>query len=332
VAPPSTPPLLLDHPPGTAADRELAAAHILTEGLLNGVVALMVATAPPGHPPTIFYANDATLRLTGYAAADLLGQPCDFLRGPDTSAETMRRCAHALATDGFCDLEVLNYRRDGTPFWNAVTVIPAPTAAPGARGFLMFMRDVTDRRRADDRVAALAERLHVLAMSDPLTGIANRRQFDAMLHREWHRAVRAQSRLTLAMIDIDHFKSYNDQFGHPAGDACLRAVAAALDSVIRQPTDFLARYGGEEFAVLLPDIDAQTAAQMADRLVQAIRTAAIAHPRHDAGHITISCGIVTAQPARTPSGAAQFVDAADRALYQAKSAGRDRAHQADEVA
>jgi diguanylate cyclase (GGDEF)-like protein len=191
------------------------------------------------------------------------------------------------------------------------------------------MRDVTARRRADDRLAALANRLHDLAMQDPLTGIANRRSFDAMLEREWRRADRTRSATTLAMIDIDHFKTFNDSFGHPAGDACLKTVARTLDAVIRQPTDFVARYGGEEFAVLMPGLDAMDALKMASRLVEAVRAAAIEHPCAPSGWLSISCGVVTAHPHVYEGGLQRFMRTADQALYRAKAAGRNQVHQAE---
>jgi diguanylate cyclase (GGDEF)-like protein/PAS domain S-box-containing protein len=301
---------------------------IATQAIVNGALALHLARYHLGRCEMLFV-NDAFVRLTGFPPEDILGQPCSFLRGPDTTPEHCAALDRAFAEGSYCDLEILHYRRDGTPFWNGVTVTPVPDAPGPGTSFLVLMRDVTARRRADDRVAALADRLHDLAMSDPLTGIANRRSFDAMLEREWRRAGRTHGSTTLAMIDIDHFKSFNDRFGHPAGDTCLKTVAQALESVIRHPTDFVARYGGEEFAVLMPDLDAADALSMATRLVDAVRTAQIEHPCAPSGRLSISCGVVSARPHSYEGGFDRFMRAADQALYHAKAAGRDQVVQAD---
>jgi len=300
--------------------------EVATHAVLNGALALHITRYHQGHNEVLF-ANDAFVRLTGFAPDDIIGQPCTFLRGPDTAPEQCATLDAAFAHGSFCDVEILHYRRDGTPFWNGVTISPAPDPCGRGTTFLVVMRDVTARRRADDRVAALADRLHDLAMSDPLTGIANRRSFDATLEREWRRAARARGSTTLAMIDIDHFKSFNDQFGHPAGDACLKTVARALDSVIRRPTDFVARYGGEEFAVLMPDLDQTAALTMATRLVDAVRIAQIEHPCVPSGRLSISCGVVTAHPHADEGGIDHFIRAADQALYRAKAAGRNQVFQ-----
>jgi diguanylate cyclase (GGDEF)-like protein/PAS domain S-box-containing protein len=312
---------------GLSAD-EPVVMEIATQSLLNGSLAIHIVRLRGGRAEVVF-ANDAFVRLTGFAPADVIGHPCTFLRGPDSAPEQCAALDRAFEEGSFCDVEILHYRRDGSPFWNGVTVAPAPDSSGVGTNFLVVMRDVTARRRADDRLAALANRLHDLAMQDPLTGIANRRSFDAMLEREWRRAARTRSPTTLAMIDIDHFKSFNDRLGHPAGDSCLRMVARALESVIRQPADFVARYGGEEFAVLMPGLDAADALAMASRLVQAVRAAEIEHPCAPSGWLSISCGVVTAHPHRFEGGVERFMRGADQALYRAKAAGRNQVHQAD---
>lgn len=163
---------------------------------------------------------------------------------------------------------------------------------------------------------------HLLS-TDAMTGIANRRRFDAALEREWRRCRRAGAPLSLLMIDVDHFKAYNDYCGHPQGDACLRELAHVLVDTIGRPGDIVARYGGEEFVVLMPEIGTAGALAVANKLAAALRQADIAHPRSPAGpRLTISIGAATAK--NLTGEPAVLVEFADRLLYAAKAAGRNQ--------
>lgn len=159
---------------------------------------------------------------------------------------------------------------------------------------------------------------------DGLTGIPNRRYLDEMLDKEWRRALREEQFLSLLLIDIDFFKRYNDLYGHPAGDDCLRRVAAALSHSVSRGSDLVARYGGEEFTILLPGDDAAGAVTVAERAMAAISALQIVHLHSEVSALlTISIGSATALPCRdmTP---ATLLQMADRALYQAKEQGRNR--------
>ncbi|MDO9412995.1 MAG: diguanylate cyclase [Pseudolabrys sp.] len=163
---------------------------------------------------------------------------------------------------------------------------------------------------------------HLLS-TDAMTGIANRRRFDSALEREWQRCRRAGAPLSLLMIDVDHFKSYNDYCGHPQGDACLRQLARLLVDTVARPGDIVARYGGEEFVVLMPEINTAGALAVANKLALALRHADIAHPRSPAGpRLTISIGAATAK--NLSGNPADLVEFADRLLYAAKAAGRNQ--------
>ncbi len=163
-----------------------------------------------------------------------------------------------------------------------------------------------------------------MATLDGLTGIANRRRFDELLQLEWHRARRTGHPLSLLMIDIDHFKRYNDRYGHLQGDDCLRAVAQALCRAMQRGGDLVARYGGEEFVCILAETDAAGAQAVAERLLAQV--AALQIPHEDspvAPQVTISIGYCTATSLSGHTWQ-QLVSCADRNLYQAKQAGRNR--------
>jgi diguanylate cyclase (GGDEF)-like protein len=194
------------------------------------------------------------------------------------------------------------------------------------------LKEETDRRLARERdlvtvtrqLEAANQQLLRLSVVDALTGVANRRYFDGTLDRLWRSAVRNQGRVALIMIDIDHFKAYNDQFGHPAGDYCLQRVAKGLSLGVKRPDDFVARYGGEEFAVILPGSDLEGAAVVAERLRSGIAALQISHPASPtAKFITLSQGLACATPERESS-SSHLLILADEALYQAKRSGRNR--------
>ena len=166
--------------------------------------------------------------------------------------------------------------------------------------------------------------LQRLSDADGLTGLANRRRFDAYLASEWRHAFRTAAPLGLVFLDLDHFKRLNDALGHLAGDAALRAVACTLRDEVRRSADLVARYGGEEFAVLLTTTDLDGAKEMAERLIHAVENLHYAHPDSPiAQWLTISAGVASVVPTPELNPSALF-EAADRALYQAKREGRNR--------
>lgn len=170
-----------------------------------------------------------------------------------------------------------------------------------------------------------------LARFDPLTGLANRRYFDETIAGEWRRAQRQHSELALIIFDVDEFKLYNDHFGHPGGDACLRRLAAAARKLIHRHNDLVARLGGEEFAVLLPLTPGSGAGALADMLRQAIENLRLPHaPGATHPVVTISAGVASLRPHGSLN-SEDLVKTADAALYEAKSAGRNRVMTAPEL-
>ncbi|MBF0381726.1 MAG: diguanylate cyclase [Magnetococcales bacterium] len=166
--------------------------------------------------------------------------------------------------------------------------------------------------------------LHSLSTIDGLTNIANRRQFDITLDQEWRRSVRGSLGMAIIMLDIDHFKKFNDHFGHRTGDDCLQKVAAALEESLMRSTDLIARYGGEEFAAILPQVDHTGAQRVAENMRANVESLKISHPMSDTSrYVTISLGCATIFPTRDGS-AKTLLEAADKMLYKAKQSGRNQ--------
>ena len=187
-----------------------------------------------------------------------------------------------------------------------------------------FMFDITERKCSEEKLLALQQELEDLSFRDGLTGVNNRRKFDAVLQREWQEARRNVQPLSLLLLDVDYFKNYNDHYGHVEGDECLKRVAQALAGAAHRPSDFLARYGGEEFVLLLPASDANAARAVAERCRQAIFKAQIAHAVSTVGQLlTVSIGAGTTVPSEHGD-PVRFLDEVDRRLYRAKHLGRNR--------
>lgn len=174
----------------------------------------------------------------------------------------------------------------------------------------------TELRNANDRLASLAA-------TDPLTGLANRRHFQKRGGEEWARAVREGQRIAALALDVDHFKRFNDHYGHAAGDDCLRKIADILADNARRPGDLAARTGGEEFVVILPGARVSDAVQIAETISAALALAAIPHEASDTGAVTLSIGVAGAKPGQGDQ-LENLLEAADRALYEAKRQGRNR--------
>lgn len=199
---------------------------------------------------------------------------------------------------------------------------------------------VQARVRAHMQLKLSTDELRRSAYSDPLTGLANRRAFERVLEREWDRARRTGKSISLLMVDIDHFKLYNDSLGHPQGDRCLSQVANVIQQLAKRPADEVARIGGEEFVVLLPETDSVGAAHVAQHIVEGVAAMAVPHPASPVSPVaTVSIGVATVSkvPARNLDaldtqpifGSGDLILGADKALYIAKSAGRNRYHLAE---
>ncbi|RAN81413.1 sensor domain-containing diguanylate cyclase [Bacillus sp. SRB_336] len=188
-----------------------------------------------------------------------------------------------------------------------------------------FMFDISERKQTEQQLITLQKELEELSFRDGLTGVANRRRFDAIIELEWSNARRNRQPLSLIMLDIDYFKQYNDRYGHLEGDACLKRIARVLSSAATRARDLMARFGGEEFVLVLPETDVAAAHKLAERCRDLIRAEQIPHQSSPISSVlSISLGVGTAIPGLGDE-LLPFVDTVDKRMYQAKQQGRDRA-------
>ena len=193
-----------------------------------------------------------------------------------------------------------------------------------ARSRESFVRGMMLGRKTDE-LSRANEHLQEISTTDPLTGVANRRSYETVLDRSWEAAAESGSALAVLMIDVDRFKSYNDGLGHLQGDECLRAVARAIVGQSRRGRDVVARFGGEEFVMLLPDTGQRMANEVAERVRTAVAGLAMPHPGGvEGGGVTVSIGVAAAERVDAGGDADTLLAAADQALYEAKTHGRNR--------
>ncbi|TWI57432.1 diguanylate cyclase (GGDEF)-like protein [Pseudomonas duriflava] len=208
--------------------------------------------------------------------------------------------------------------------WRSAYIVLALSLIMGAFG-IVLLRQIRYRKRIEVDLIEARNTLERQAMSDGLTGLANRRYFDMALPQEMKRAARTGQPLGLIMIDIDYFKGYNDLYGHPAGDQCLKAVAEVIQSALPRTGDVAARYGGEEMAVLLPGCEVEGALVVAERIKKALDELNIPHGNSPYGRVTFSGGVHACRLSDSGMlGSLELVELADQALYQAKHAGRNQ--------
>lgn len=310
--------------------RQLAAGQRVAAALASSQVNLRLLAASStdmvtriGVDDLIKYASPSSAQIVGWKPNELVGRSAfaeintadlpavqealeRLKRGEIEEARTVHRTVH----------------REKGEIWIESTLRVTRKGDGTVDGAVAISRDVTEQKQLETR-----------AIEDGLTGLANRRCFDERLREEWACARRDRTSIGLLMIDVDRFKAYNDERGHPAGDSCLQRVGKILAAEVQRPADLAARYGGEEFAILLPDTDATGCARVGERIRRAIHEAAIVHASNvPSGVVTVSIGAVVRRPAvERLADSAVMVEAADRALYSAKQTGRDRLVMSDEI-
>ncbi|MBU7583208.1 MAG: PleD family two-component system response regulator [Nostoc sp. TH1S01] len=222
-----------------------------------------------------------------------------------------------LMITGLEDQESVDHAFDA----GAIDYVTKPIHWPVLR---QRVKRLIQQSQLQQQLEAANQELQRLVTIDGLTQVASRRKFEEYFSQEWQRMARDQLSLSLILCDVDYFKSYNDTYGHRAGDRCLQKVAQAIKDSVKRPADLVARYGGEEFAVILPKTEIQGAMILADKICSVVRRLAIPHSNSQvSGYVTISAGVATDIP-QPGSDFQDMISAADRALYQAKIEGRDR--------
>ncbi|KEA08376.1 sensor domain-containing diguanylate cyclase [Rhizobium rhizogenes] len=271
------------------------------------------------------YVSPACREILGYEPEELIGNKPMNLAHPDERPQIIL-AFQALLNGSVERRSVINRfrHRDGHWIWveaQLKTLKDPKTGKP--TGIIGTLRDVSARKAIEDELQDANRRLQALAEQDGLTGLANRRFFDNALLREAGRAAQDKTSLGLLMIDVDWFKAFNDCYGHPAGDECLKRIGATIQKIVSRPGDVAARYGGEEFAALLPDTDEPAAAAIAEQIRRAVLELAIEHRVSPNQVATISVGAASLTEGAITE-PATLLHNADRALYRAKENGRNR--------
>jgi len=274
-----------------------------------------------GRNLTLRYASPACRALLGREADALIGlEFADLVDEPDRARAALALASLVERSATHLSILCRMYRAEDKVVWAEINFSATFDANGRADGVVGSARDVSARKAAEDELAGANARLRTLAERDGLTGLFNRRALDDAMASQ---TASTTAWTGCAIVDVDHFKAYNDQFGHLAGDDCLRRIAIALTQCLRR-NDFACRYGGEEFVALFGGGDARAPLLAAERLRAAVAALRLPNPQAPGGFVTVSAGLSTVADLRAGAPVAELIAAADSALYEAKRAGRDR--------
>lgn len=276
----------------------------------------------------VVYANPAMQHLTGYGAADLIGRNLRFLQGEDREQEGLSRVRAALKEGTAVHTTLRNYRRDGTMFWNELTL--TPLRAPDGRiahfaGFHREMGGVRQEGRAESRDPAMnTQTMLAYLRDDKLTGLLRRPYFEDLIKRDWGLAQRESRRLSFLIFDLDNFSQYREVFGRQGADQSFRRIARVVGGCFRRASDLCGRYDEDQIAALTTGLDLSQAAKLAEAVLARVRDLAIHHPRSSVSrYVTASAGVVSLVPPHDVP-PARIYDATMKALKDAKELGRNR--------
>ncbi len=310
--------------PWQDAQARLRLFEFMVEHAYDPILVTTIDLAAPG--PRIVYVNRAFTQLSGYSFEEAVGQTPRMLQGPRTDRAAMSRMRRELEAGRPFVGEAINYTKDGQLYFMEWSVYGLRDEAGELCYYVAVQRDISVRKRSEMKIEEQAQQLAEanrllaeLSLTDSLTSLFNHRALEQKMHEELARACRYNTPLSLLLLDVDHFKLYNDAFGHPEGDHALQQIAGLLSAHSRE-NDIVARHGGEEFAILLPQTDRSGALLLAELLRRAVQDAA--WPLRP---VTISLGVATTGDAPGIDDEASLMQRADQALYRSKSLGRNRA-------
>lgn len=281
--------------------------RLLSQAVEAGPTAMLVTDLQG----TIVYVNKRFCLISGYSEDEVLGQNPRLLNSGTHPRDFFKGMWEKLLAGQVWRGEIRNKRKNGTTYWHRADIAPLRSAQGEITHFVALTEDVTERK-------AMQERLEQMASTDALTGLYNRRFILQIGQKEFGKHRRNQHQLSLAMLDIDHFKSINDLYGHSTGDRALKLFAELLHKAFREG-DLIGRFGGEEFLLIFPDTDSQRAVQACDRLRELLKQTPLTTPQGPI-FFTISAGVATLN---TDATLEMLIQRSDQALYNAKNSGRD---------
>ena len=307
-------------------------------GLDAGLYRRMVETSPEGvvlvdaqHADIpVIYANPAFEALTGYSAAEIAGRNLRFLQGDDRDQDSRHRLRDAIGRGASCRVLLRNYRRDGTMFWNEMTVLPLLDADGRVTHFAGHHRDAGERLRIDprlnrDSLSGIHQPPAVAIRDDRLTGLFTLPYLEELLRRDWSVAQRENRSIALFAIDIDALDLYNATFGRAAGDSTIRRVAHVVSGCLRRSSDVAARIDGGSLVAFAAGLPLDQALRIGQIMAERVRDLRIHHPRSAVlRYVSVSVGVAAAVPNATDS-PADLLEKAQQQLQSAKKSGRNQA-------
>jgi len=298
----------------------------LLESSPEGMV--LIDALNPEHP--VVYANPGFEALTGYVAADLLGKNLRMLQGDDRDQDARHRLRESMARGDTCRVLLRNYRKDGTVFWNEMTVVPLRDAEGRVTHYAGHHRDAGERLRIDpklarDSLSGAQQPTSVAVRDDRLTGLFTLPYLEELLKRDWALAQRESRSIAVFAIDIDALDLYNTTFGRAAGDSAIRRVAHCVSGCLRRSSDVTARIDGGSLMAFAPGVTTEQAMRMGQTMAERVRELRIHHPRSAVlRYVSVSVGVAATFPAadEDPTG---LIDKSQRHLKLAKQSGRNQA-------
>ncbi|MFZ2302210.1 MAG: diguanylate cyclase [Gallionella sp.] len=295
---------------------------------------ITIADASKNGFPLI-YVNKGFEKLTGYSSGEIIGNSYRILQGTDTDQPGLDVIRAALANEESCVVTLRNYRKDGSMFWNELSISPVHGADGKLTHYIGIQKDVTARilleqhlHQSNLDLQTLNQQLSTLAYTDHLVGLSNRRHFDEQFTSLLSTAQRTHSELSVLMIDFDHFKQFNERYGRAAGEECMRMVGDCIAKSFVRTSDCTARYHGNEFSVVSLAANITELRHHAEKLCEQVRALNIPNSDSSHGVATISIGGVHRMPDRE-STEAEIIREADLELLAAKHSGGNRVHIAD---